>query len=125
MVELLHGAVTREILGAYLDIRSRLPWGMHEKVYANAMCLAPRRRAVSHEREVPISVTYLDEVERKVIVEIKSVDRQTGTLEAQLINSLATTGIAVGLRLNFGLHGGRRRVVWTPSSRGMEIAGER
>lgn len=134
MVALLHEDITREVLGAYFDIRNALPWGMHEKVYANAMALALRRRGVPFAREVPMSMTYLGEevglfradliVDAKVIVEIKSVDRVTGAFEAQLINYLATTGLPVGLLLNFGLHGGRRRVVWTPNGRGMEIPSE-
>jgi GxxExxY protein len=132
MGDLLHGEITREILSAYFDIRRRLPWGMHEHVYANAMCLSLRARGVPFEREMPMTVTFLGEevghfradlvVAGKVIVELKSVERLSGASEAQLINYLATTGLNVGLLLNFGLHGERRRIVWTPSSRAMQIA---
>jgi GxxExxY protein len=134
MVDLLHGDITREILSAYFDIRKKLPWGMHEHVYANAMCLILRTRGIPFEREVPMTVSFLGEeighfradlvVAGKVIVELKSVERLSGAFEAQLINYLATTGLNVGLLLNFGLHGERRRVVWTPSSRAMEVAGD-
>lgn len=131
MVELLHGDITREILGAYFDIRSALPWGMHESVYANAMCIALRDRGVPFTREVPMAMHFRGEhvglfradliVDGKVIVELKSADRLTGAFEAQLINYLATSGLSVGLLLNFGLHGERRRVVWTPHAQRLDV----
>lgn len=121
---MLHSAVTYEIIGAYYDVRKAMPWGMHESVYASAMSIALKHRGVHFEREVPIFVYFKGEqvghfradfiVDGKVIVEMKSVDRLTGAFEAQLINYLASSGLSVGLLLNFGLHGERRRIVWTP-----------
>ena len=134
MATLLHSAITHEIIGAYFDVRNGLPWGMHESVYANAMCIALRERAVPFEREVAMQVQFRGEqvgcfradlvVDGKVIVELKSVERLSGAFEAQLINYLAATGLNVGLLLNFGLHGERRRIVWTPGHQRMDVAGD-
>ena len=130
MRPLLHSALTYEIIGAYYDVRNAMPWGMHESVYASAMCIALTHRGVHFEREVPMVVHFKGEqvghfradliVDGKVIVEMKSVDRLTGVFEAQLINYLATSGLSVGLLLNFGLHGERRRIVWTPNAQHMD-----
>ena len=41
-------------------------------------------------------------VDHKVIVEIKALDRLTGTEEAQTIHYLKATGYKVALLINFG-----------------------
>ena len=121
---LLHGELTREIIGAFYDVRYSLPWGMQEQVYAKALTMALRARGVPYVEEVAVDTYFRGErvgqfrvdlvVDQKVIVELKSVERLTGAFEAQLINYLAASGLSVGLLLNFGLHGDRRRIVWTP-----------
>jgi len=86
---------------------------------------------VAFEREVPIEVRFRGElvgsfradliVDRRVIVELKSVERLSGALEAQLINYLSSSGLSVGLLLNFGLRGERRRIIWTPTEQRMDV----
>lgn len=125
MPDLLHAALTYQIIGAYFDVRNALPWGMHESTYANAMAIALRDRGVPFAREVPLEMHFrgerIGQFRADLIVELKSVERLTGAFEAQLINYLATAGLCVGLLLNFGLHGGRRRIVWTPRGQRMDV----
>lgn len=127
----LYPELTYEVIGAYLEVRKALPWGMHESVYARAMSIALMHRGVEFEREVPIEVHFRGEqvgsfradfvIGGKVIVELKSVERLTGAFEAQLINYLSSSGLSVGLLLNFGLRGERRRIIWTPTEQRMDV----
>ena len=61
--------------------------------------------------QIPLKVTYKNEivgdyfadivVEDKVLVELKTVEKLNRIHEAQLLNYLKTTGIQVGLLINF------------------------
>jgi GxxExxY protein len=109
---LMHGDVTREILGAFYQIYSALGYGFVEAIYQRSLPLALARRGVKAEREVPMKVTFLDTivgdyradliVEGKVIVETKTAEKILPVHEMQLVNYLRATGINVGLILNFG-----------------------
>ena len=120
---LLHAEVTHRILGCFFKVHWRLGYGFLESVYANALAVEFRRRRIAVEREAPLAVQYEGEnvglfradfvVEQRVLVEIKSVERLVAAHEAQIINYLHTTGIQVGLLLNFGPRAVFRRLVAT------------
>ena len=109
---LMHGDLTREIIGAFYQIYSALGYGFIEAIYQRSLPLALAKRGIEAAREVPMSVTFLDTivgeyradliVEGKVIVETKTVDNILPVHEMQLVNYLRATGINVGLILNFG-----------------------
>ena len=56
---------------------------------------------ICRERKIGLFVPDLI-VEKQVIVELKSCEHLTGEHQAQLINYLAVTNLAVGLLANFG-----------------------
>jgi GxxExxY protein len=82
-----------------------------EKVYENALLVELKHRGIEVESQVPIKVSYKGStvgeyitdllVEKKVIVELKTVERLDRIHEAQLLNYLKATGIQVGLLVNF------------------------
>ncbi len=118
---LVHGALTREIIGAYYDVYNALGFGFVESVYQRALPLALRARGISSEREVPLSVHYMGAVvgdyradlivDGKVIVESKVAAKILPIHEIQLVNYLKATTITVGLILNFGPEPSVRRLV--------------
>ena len=103
--------ITYAINGAVFEVNSILGPGFLEKVYENALLIELKRRGLKAKNQVPISVSYKDEVvgdysadllvEDKVIVELKTVDNLDRVHEAQLLNYLKATGIHVGLLVNF------------------------
>ncbi len=109
---LMHGDVTREIIGAFYQIYSALGYGFVEAIYQRSLPVALATRGIKSEREVPMTVTFLGVnvgdyradliVEGRVIVETKTVEKILPVHEMQLVNYLRATGINVGLILNFG-----------------------
>jgi GxxExxY protein len=122
-IGLIAEEITREIIGAFFEVRRDLKPGYLESVYRNALEIAVRDRGLDVEREVGLDVHFRGQVvgtfradllvERAVIVEVKSADRLHEAHAAQLVNYLKTTDLQVGLLLNFGPYSEYRRVVWT------------
>ena len=103
--------ITYEIRGAIFEVNKVLGSGFLEKVYENALQIEIKTRGLKAKSQVPLEVTYKDEivgdyfadiiVEEKVLVELKVVEKINKLHEAQLLNYLHATGISVGLLVNF------------------------
>jgi len=103
--------ITYIIKGAIFEVNRVLGPGFLEKVYENALLVELRKRGLMAESQVPIRVSYKGNVvgeyiadilvEKKVIIELKTVENLTGVHEAQVLNYLKATGIQVGLLANF------------------------
>ena len=128
---LVHGELTRHIIGAFFEVYNELGYGFVESVYQRALPLALAAQGVRSEREVPLSVRFRGEVvgdyradlivEGKVIVESKVADKILPVHEMQLLNYLRATGITVGLVLNFGPRPTFRRLLLTSPQEGSVI----
>ena len=103
--------ITYQIRGAIFEVNKVLGYGFLEKVYEKALMIELSGRGVSVENQVPLKVSYKEQivgeyfadllVEDRVIVEIKSVANLLREHQAQLLNYLKATGICVGLLVNF------------------------
>jgi GxxExxY protein len=130
-LELLHGRVTREIIGAFFDVYNELGYGFFEAVYQRALPLALEARGIGCEREVPLVVRFRGAVvgeyradlvvEKTVIVESKVADKLLPAHEMQLLNYLKATGITVGLALNFGPRATFRRLLLSSPQEGSAV----
>ena len=110
--ELLHGKLTAQIIGAFLQVHCELPGRYLESVYANAMEIALRELGLHVEREVSLAVYFRGHrvgnfradmlVEKVVLLEYKAGDLLDPNWEAQLLNNLSVTRLEVGLTLFFG-----------------------
>ena len=119
--ELVEGALTRSIIGAFYEVYNTLDFGFHEHIYKEA--LAKELRALGHrvEREVRVVVYYKGEpiavqiidmiVDGKVVVEAKASAEVRPAWGRQLQNYLRATDLEVGLLLHFGLEAKFYRVV--------------
>lgn len=99
--------------------------GLLETVYEVTLARKLEKCGLSIQRQVPIAIEYdgqrFDEgfradliVERKVIVELKSVEKVHPAHKKQVLTHLRLTGLKLGYLLNFGealMKGGITRVV--------------
>jgi GxxExxY protein len=113
MVELIHEAETRAIIGAAMEVHNVLGCGFLEAVYHEALEheFGDRGIPIVSQKELPVlykgrrlNKVYVTDFVAfdKIIVEIKALDQLTSREQAQLMNYLKATGMEVGLLLNFG-----------------------
>lgn len=103
--------ITYTINGAIFEVNKILGPGFLEKIYENALLIELKIRGLKADKQVPIKVSYKDNlvgeyfadifVENQVIIELKTVEKLTNNHEAQLLNYLKATGIKVGILVNF------------------------
>ena len=107
-----HKELTAKIIECAYKVHNSLGFGFLEAVYQNALLIELLKASLQAEKEKKIQVYYDTQlvgdymadiiVENKVILELKSVKELHPAHSAQLINYLKTTGIEVGLLINFG-----------------------
>lgn len=106
-------AIAREIVDAAFKVHKKLGPGLLESVYETALAFELQRKALSVQRQVPISIVYegisFDEgfradliAEDKVIVELKSVEEVKAVHKKQLLTYLRLADKRLGLLVNFG-----------------------
>jgi GxxExxY protein len=104
---------TFAIIGAAMDVHRRLGHGFLEAVYQEAFCIELGARNIPFAREALLRIAYRDAYLSTayrvdflcfgiVIVELKALGALSGKDEAQVINYLKASRLAVGLLLNFG-----------------------
>lgn len=116
--------VATEVIGAAIEVHRHLGPGFVEKIYQEALCLELDARRVRFERERAVAVVYRGVsipgqridliVAGKVLVELKATSRTEPAWEARIISYLKTTGLRLGLLLNFNgrtMKEGVKRVV--------------
>ena len=121
--ELLHGEVTKQIIGAFFQVHYELGAGFLESVYANAMDIALRDLGLRIEREVPLVVYFRGQgvglfrgdmvVENAVLLEFKAGQTLDPRWEAQLSNNLGAIRLEIGLSLFFGFRPVVKRKIFT------------
>ena len=109
---LLHNELTREIIGAAMEVHTTLGSGFLESVYEEALAIEFDIRKVPYERQKGIDVVYKGLVAKqficdllvggKVLVEFKALKAISNVEEAQILNYMKATNIEVGLLINFG-----------------------
>ena len=109
-------AVTREILGAGIEVHRVLGPGLLESTYMPCLQyeLAERKLRFVSQRIVPITykgrsmdTTYRVDliVEDLVVVEVKSVAGSAAVHQAQVLTYMRLTGCPAGLLINFMCQG--------------------
>jgi len=104
---------TFAVIGAAMEVHRVLGCGFLEAVYQEALALEMQTRAIPHRREVELPVFYKGQrlttqykadfiAYDDVIVELKALAKLSGVEEAQIINYLKSSGLKVGLLINFG-----------------------
>ena len=112
------------VIGAALEVHQCLGPGFLEAVYGEAIAVELAARKIPFEREVPISVEYKGQriaqsrldlvVCKRLVVELKHVERLAPLHTAQVLSYLRATGCRLALLFNFNvpvLQQGIRRIV--------------
>jgi GxxExxY protein len=103
------------IAGAAFEVHQELGSGFSEAVYQEALEREFATRGIPAQSQVDLPVLYKGERLDKrfvcdfvcfeqVVVELKALERMSGTEEAQLLNYLKASALPVGVLLNFGTH---------------------
>lgn len=101
------------ILDAAIAVHKELGPGLLESVYEVVLAYEIQQRGLCVSRQVPIAICYKDMtfheafradiiVDKKVIVELKSVEQISEAHKKQVQTYLRLTGCKLGFLLNFG-----------------------
>ena len=112
-MELIERELTQEIIGAAMEVHRVLGHGFLEAVYQEALEVELKERGVRFSPQQEIKIHYKNDIlkktyqpdlliEDRLVVELKALDRLSLVEESQLLNYLKSTGIKVGLLINFG-----------------------
>ena len=110
MTENQIGSVVLEVC---IEMHRELGPGLLETVYEVVLVRELASRGLKVQRQVPVAISYkgihFDEgfradiiVEDKVVLELKSIEKVTGSHKKQLQTYLRLTGYKLGYLLNFG-----------------------
>ncbi|HVF24283.1 MAG TPA: GxxExxY protein [Anaerolineales bacterium] len=113
-VPLLEKELTNNIIGAAIEVHKVLGPGLLESAYQVCMEHESTLRIIPFERLVDLPLSYkginlnagyvIDLIyEKRVIVELKAVERVIPVHEAQLLTYMKPTGIRVSLLINFNV----------------------
>ena len=106
--------LTREIIGAAIEVHRHLGPGLLESVYKQCLAKELQLRAIPYQCEWPLPLEYkgllmncgyrIDLlVSNAVVVETKSVEAIAPVHEAQLLTYMRLGGWRVGLLINFNV----------------------
>ena len=125
---------TYAIIGAAMEVHKKLGHGFLEAVYQEALAIEMALRDIPHKREVTLPVYYKNQQLHTmyradficfddIIVELKALNKLSGTEESQVLNYLKATGLKTGLLLNFGSTSlGYKRFIFSESKKSVQSA---
>lgn len=106
--------LSREIIGAAIEVHRELGPGMLEVVYEECLCHELDIRRIPYQRQLPLGIDYkgkmLDAafkidvlVNDLIVVELKAVKEMADVYEAQLMTYLRLQRRWLGLLMNFNV----------------------
>lgn len=103
-----------DIIGSAIEVHKILGAGLLESVYEDALCIEFEDRNIPYERQKEIGIAYKGRsvgkgfvdilVDKRVVVELKSVQRFEPVHTAQVMTYLRMTNTYLGLLINFNTH---------------------
>lgn len=110
--DLIYPELSYQLVGVMYDVHNQLGGGLKEKTYEQTIRVALESKGLNYKQQIHLPIKYngtkvssrfLDFlVDDKIIVELKAGKRFTETYIRQISEYLKTTGIKLGLLVNFG-----------------------
>ena len=115
-------ALTRDILGAAIEVHRVFGPGLLESAYETALCHELHARGITFQRQIDLPIKYMGValestfrmdllVRNTVIVELKSVEKTLPVHASQLLTYLRLSGYTVGLLINFNVPNLRNGII--------------
>lgn len=111
MVELLEKDLVFRIIGCAMAVHNELGHGLREKTYENSLALEFKYQGIEYSKQTRFPVYYRNEavdefipdlvVEKRVIVDTKTVETIIDEHRGTMLNYLKITGLKVGLIINY------------------------
>src|SRR5262245_30369798 len=112
------------VIGAAIEVHRVLGPGFLESVYEEALAVELKLRGIPFGRQVPVAVDYKGHrvgegyldllIKEELVIELKAVEALAPVHTAQVISYLKTTGLLLGLLINFNvpvLKNGLKRII--------------
>lgn len=104
--------LSETIIGLAIEVHRELGPGLFESSYEECLCWELRESGLSIVRQTMVPIVYKGNslgvsyrvdivVEKRVLVEVKAVEKLIKVHEAQVLTYLRHTGLHTGLLLNF------------------------
>jgi GxxExxY protein len=112
--KLVYPELTREIIGAAIEVHKYWGPGLYEEIYERSLCAELGIRKMEFVSQVRLPLVYKDIqvgddlrldvwVAGKIVVEVKSVAELLPVHEAQVLTYMRLTKSRVGLLINFNV----------------------
>jgi GxxExxY protein len=106
--------ITEKIIGCAIDVHKELGPGLLESAYEECLMYELKQAGLIAERQVPVPVVYKEIkldcgyridilVEKKVIIELKTVDALIPVHQAQILTQMKFAKKEIGLLINFNV----------------------
>ena len=106
-----HEKLINKVIGAAIEVHQNLGPGFLESIYERALCHELQLQDIPFQKQVEIQVPYKEIsipgqrldliIDNFLILELKAVEEISPIHEAQLLSYLKSTGLKVGLIINF------------------------
>jgi GxxExxY protein len=110
--DLKYSEITRQIIGAAMEVHSYMGNGFQEVVYQRCLAIEFKERGINFLREHSMPLYFKDNrvgtrrvdfiVDENILVELKAISVLDDDHRAQILNYLTAYKLEVGLLLNFG-----------------------
>jgi GxxExxY protein len=107
-----HDPLTEAVIGSVFKVANTLRSGFLEKVYENALAIELQGAGLAFEQQVPITVSYQNQVvgsyiadlviEGRLLIELKACRALEDAHTAQCLNHLKAMGLPTCPLVNFG-----------------------
>lgn len=108
----MYKELSYKIIGLAMEVHRELGYGFLEKVYENALMILFEENKVKAEQQKPLKVIFRETVvgeyiadiivEDSIIIELKCTANISPVHKAQVSNYLKSTGLKLGIIINFG-----------------------